>query len=188
METPTKIDFQGMEGFPTLRDSINTHVAELESRFGRITSCRVAIKGPTAHHRAGSPYEIHIHLALPDGREVNIARTKSADERQADLAFAVNDAFKRARRRLLDQVGRMRGKVKLHEAPPGATVTRLDEAGGFGFLRTGDGREIYFHRNSVLNDAFPRLAVGSAVTFAEETGDKGPQASTVRLAGKHSPG
>jgi hypothetical protein len=34
--------------------------------------------------------------------------------------------------------------------------------------------------------AFKRLAVGTHVTFVEEMGEKGPQASTVRLLRKHS--
>jgi len=42
--------------------------------------------------------EVNIHLALPDGREVNVTRTPPADEHHADLAFAINDAFKHARR------------------------------------------------------------------------------------------
>ena len=36
--------------------------------------------------------------------------------------------------------------------------------------------QVYFHRNSVLDDAFRRLAVGSRVTFAEEIGERGPRA------------
>ena len=44
---------------------------------------------------------------------------------------------------------------------------------------TGDGREIYFHRNSVLNGRFDRLERGAKVRFIEEMGEKGPQASTV---------
>ncbi len=64
-------------------------------------------------------------------------------------------------------------------------MVRIDADGGFGFIETPDGREIYFHRNSVLNDGFPRLDVGTRVTFAEEMGEKGPQATTVHIAGKH---
>ena len=56
-----------------------------------------------------------------------------------------------------------------------------------GFIETADGREIYFHRNAVLDGAFDRLSVGSEVRFIEEQGDKGAQASTVRLVGKHHP-
>ncbi len=116
METPAKIDFQGATLNQHIQHSVAQHIAALEKRFGRIIACRVVVAEPSAHHRTGGPYEVAIHLTLPDGREVNIDRTARQDERFADPAFAVNDAFKRARRRLLDQVRRMRGQVKTHEA------------------------------------------------------------------------
>jgi hypothetical protein len=72
------------------------------------------LNAPGGHHRTGGLYEINIRLALPGGREVNIARTPQADERHADLNYALNDAFKRARRQLQDQVDRMQGNVKAH--------------------------------------------------------------------------
>jgi len=142
--------------------------------------------GHTALHRTGGLYEVNIHLALPNGREVNVTRTPSADERLADLSFAINDAFKHARRQLQDEVRRMQGQVKHHEAQPTGTVKSLDAFSEFGFLEAADGHEVYFHRNSVLGDAFSRLTVGTHVTFVEELGEKGPQASTVKLLGKHS--
>jgi cold shock CspA family protein len=185
MQTPVEIDFQGMKGNDTLRASIINQVAALEERFGRITACRVAVKAPGEHHRKGAPYEITIHLLLPQGREVDIARTPVADERLADVTFAINDAFKRGRRRLRDQARRIRGEVKAHNGPPIATVRSIDDKAGFGFLETADGHEIYFHKNSVLNNAFSHLAPGMRVAFREEIGVKGPQASTVKLLGKH---
>jgi cold shock CspA family protein len=42
---------------------------------------------------------------------------------------------------------------------------------------------VYFHRNSVLDDAFEHLTVASEVRFVEEMGEKGPQAKRV---GSHS--
>jgi cold shock CspA family protein len=185
METPVEVDFQGMTPNPRIRSAIDEHIAGLEKRFGRITAGRIVVRAPTSHHQSGGVYEIHIRLSLPNGREVNIARTPSNDERHADPAYAINDAFKRARRGLQDHVRRLQGKVKTHAAEPSGTVIEIDETGGFGFIEAADGREIYFHRNSVLNDAFARLQVGTRVTFAEEQGEKGPQASTVRLSGKH---
>jgi cold shock CspA family protein len=185
MQTPVQIDFQGIDVSPTIHESIEKHVVGLEQRCGRVTACRVVLKGPGEHHRTGGLYEVNIRLALPNGREVNIARTPKADERHADLTFAINDAFKRARRRLQDQVRRLQGQVKHHAEQPMGTVTRLDESGEFGFLEAADGHEVYFHRNSVLNDGFKHLAAGTRVTFAEEPGEKGPQASTVKLLGKH---
>jgi cold shock CspA family protein len=55
-----------------------------------------------------------------------------------------------------------------------------------GFLRTPDGREVYFHRNSLVEGDFDRLEPEADVTFVEELGDKGPQASTVNLVGRHA--
>jgi cold shock CspA family protein/ribosome-associated translation inhibitor RaiA len=185
MQTPLEVDFQGMARTQQIHDAIAKHVAQLEQRYGRVTSCRVALKGPGGHHQNGGLYEVNIRLALPNGREVNVGRTAKADERHSDLTFAINDAFKRARRGLQDRVRRLQGAVKQHNGPPIGTVTRLDASCEFGFLETGDGREVYFHRNSVLDGGFSRLAAGSRVTFAEEAGEKGPQASTVKLLGKH---
>ena len=185
METPAKIDFQGTVLNEHIRQAVVAHIAALEKRFGRIISCRISVGGPSARHRNGGQYEIAIFLALPDGREVTIDRTADEDERFADPAFAVNDAFKRARRRLQDEVRRMRRDIKAHAEPPLATVAGIDRTGGFGFLKTTDGREIYFHRNSVLDGGFDKLDAGQRVVFAEEDGEKGPQASTVRIAGKH---
>ena len=184
METPIQVDFQGMKATEQVRDAINKHIVELEERCGRLTACRVVVRAPSARHRNGSLYGINIRLMLPGNREVNIDRTASADERHADFSFALNDAFKRARRRLQDEVRVMRGEIKVHAEPPLGTVTALDEDGGFGFLEAADGREIYFHRNSVLNDGFRKLAVGTRVSFAESIGDKGPQASTLKIVGK----
>jgi cold shock CspA family protein len=52
---------------------------------------------------------------------------------------------------------------------------------GYGFLTTPEGREIYFHRHSVLEPGFDRLDIDAEVRFAEEQGEKGPQASTVYI-------
>jgi len=185
MQTPLELEFQGMPGTPQIQDAIEKHVAELEQRWSRITACRVVVKGPGERHRQGGLYEVHVRLALPDGREVNVDRTPPADRRHADLTFAIDDAFKHARRQLQDQIRRVQGQVKHHEGSSTATVVRIDPSGEFGFLETGDGREVYFHRNSVLDDGFSGLKIGAHVTFAEEAGEKGPQATTVKLLGKH---
>ena len=185
MQVPVRIELQGEAHRPDVHAAIEAHVAQLEERFGRMTACQVLVDAPSARHETGGLYQVAIRLALPDSGEINIGRTPSADARNADLAFAIDHAFKRARRRLQDYARRLQGQVKQHQDQPIGTVTNLDESGEFGFIATRDGREIYFHRNSVLNNAFARLAIGTRVLFAEEMGEKGPQASTVKLLGKH---
>lgn len=184
IQTPVHTEFQDMAATDDVRAAIDDHVAQLEKRFGRLTACRVTVKGPGDRHQTGGLYGIHIRLALPEGREVNVGRTPSADERYSDLTFAIDNAFKRARRRLQDQVRRLAGQTKHHDGQPSGKVVRLDPLGEFGFLQTGDGQEIYFHRNSVL-DGMANLSVGTPVTFVEEQGERGPQASTVKVLGKH---
>jgi ribosome-associated translation inhibitor RaiA len=117
MQTPIELDFQGMDANADLKAAIAKHVAQLEERFGRLTAGRVVVKAPGGHHRTGGLYEINIHLTLPDGRDVNIDRTPQKDERYGSLNFALNDAFKRARRQLQDQIDKMEGNVKRHEGP-----------------------------------------------------------------------
>ncbi len=185
MQSPPRIEIIGVVSNPSLRDAIAKHLAQLEQRSGRITTCRIAVKSPSRSHQKGGLYEIHIHLTLSNGREVNVQRTPTADPRLSDLAFAVADAFKHARRQLQDQVRRLQGNIKQHDGILTGTVTHLDPSGAFGFIKATDGQEIYFHRNSVAGDGFARLRVGSRVTFYEEEGDKGTQASTVRILGKH---
>jgi cold shock CspA family protein len=186
METPVKIEFQGMEPIESVRSRILSWVRRLEDRCGRITACRIVVKGSSERHQTGSLYEVNMWLSLPEGRQVAVEHTPQNDERYADLAFAINDAFKRARRQLQDQVRLMQRQTKTHEVAPVGTVKRVEGAKGYGFLETSDGREIYFHQNSVLDGQFAKLKTGTRVTFTEEMGDKGPQASTVKLLGRHA--
>lgn len=124
MQTPVQLEFEGVTITPQVRAAIDDHVVQLERRFGQITSCRVTVRGAGNHHKTGGLNMVHIHLAIPDGREVNISCTPDADERHSDLAFAVNDAFKRARRQLQDQSHRLQGDVKRHEERPAASRQR----------------------------------------------------------------
>jgi hypothetical protein len=113
MQPVAQIEFQGVDPSEQVRAAIAAHVGALEMRYGRLTACRVVIKGPGERHRNGGHYAVHLKLVLPGG-ELDIARTPAADERHADLIFALNDAFKRARRQLQDKVQRQRGEIKTH--------------------------------------------------------------------------
>ena len=79
-----------------------------------------------------------------------------------------------AGRRLQNYARRQGGYVKNHEPLPEARVIRIFPEKGSGFLATLDGREIYFHQPSLINQAFRRMTPG----------EKEPQASTVRMLGR----
>lgn len=202
MQVPLQITFRNMESSPTVEKWVREAAARLETFYSQIMGCRVAVEIPHRHHRKGSTYHVRVDLTLPGGelvikRQPNIRnRVKQKGEAQVkkslevetphkNLRLAIDDAFKVAGRRLQDYARRQNGRVKTHEPPPEARVSRVLADKGYGFLITPDEREIYFHRDSVLNRGFGRLRVGTLVSFVEEQGEKGPQASTVRIVGKH---
>jgi cold shock CspA family protein/ribosome-associated translation inhibitor RaiA len=167
----TARDFTLSAAFET---EIREKAAALDTYYNRITGCDVTIEAPVDHHRKGGPFNVRIRLTVP-GKELMTNR-----QSEVGLAAAIREAFDAMRRQLEDYVREHRGDVKAHEEPPQARVSKL--LGDYGFLETADGREIYFHRNSVLNDGFEKLRVGNHVRFVEEEGNQGPQASTVTLA------
>jgi cold shock CspA family protein len=170
---------------------------KLEEFYPRIMGCRVMLERASRHHRWGNLYHVRIDLTVPGG-ELVVRRQPSLHARlqqigggklpkhlevsspHKELRQAIDDAFKAMGRRLQDYARRQRQDVKSHEPAPRAKVCKLLPAAGYGFLETPGGREIYFHRNSVLHDGFDRLKIGTVVTFVEEEGEKGPQASTVK--------
>ncbi len=88
---------------------------------------------------------------------VAMKKRLEAEAPHRDIHLTIRDAFKVAGRRLQDYARRQRGDVKLHEAPSVARVSKLVVKEGYGFLTTPDGREVYFHKDSVLNLGFRRL-------------------------------
>ncbi len=60
------------------------------------------------------------------------------------------------------------------------TIKRVIRDRGFGFIRSVDGKEIFFHRSSLHELNFDVLKEGQAVEFEMENGPKGPRAVTVR--------
>ena len=60
-------------------------------------------------------------------------------------------------------------------------MSKLFPDKGYGFLTGSDGQEIYFHKNSVLGVTFENLEIGMQVRYSAELGEKGLQATTVRI-------
>ena len=176
MQLPLQITARDISLSEAAEADIRAKAANLETYYDGIVGCRVVVEGPVRHHRKG-PFTVRIDLSLP---RTELVVDRHADE---DLYVAIRDAFDAARRRLEDYARRQRGDVKAHEEALRACVSKLFPEEGYGFLETPDGREIYFHRHSVLHPGFDRLAIGTEVRFAEELGEKGPQASTVAIIG-----
>jgi cold shock CspA family protein/ribosome-associated translation inhibitor RaiA len=186
MQLPLEIEFRNMERSDVVEADIRRHAEKLERFFDRITSCRVVFETPHQHHRQGNLYHVRIVLSVP-GRELVVDREPAEHHAHEDAHVTVRDAFNAMRRQLEDYVREVRGEVKTHHLSPRGKVVRLVPDKGYGFIETPDGRTLYFHRNALLGDTFEELSHGMEVRFHEEAGDKGPQASSVRITGSHQP-
>jgi len=62
-------------------------------------------------------------------------------------------------------------------------VKKIMKDRGFGFIRTGDGKEVFFHRSECRAIEFDRLEQGQSVDFDEESDPKGPRARNLRVSG-----
>jgi cold shock CspA family protein/ribosome-associated translation inhibitor RaiA len=181
MQVPLEISFRNTEPSDVIRSEIEQEARKLEKFYNRITSCAVTVTAPNEHHRQGGLFKIDIRIAIPEHKDIIVNRTHDDAHEHEHVRIAIKDAFAAAQRQIEDAARKMRGEVKLDSALSHGRVAKLLAGENYGFVEAADGHEIYFHRNSVLDGAFDRLTVGSEVRFAEEDGEKGPQASTVHL-------
>jgi cold shock CspA family protein len=183
MERPVEITFRNTPASPEIERVVRREAAKLERFHPGIVGCRVAIERPQRFQRAGSAYRVRIYVTAATRRPVVVTREPLDSDMHDDLRTIVLDAFRAARRQLQSLVERRRGQAKPPQEPR-ALVVRLFPEAGYGFIKTPEGRELYFHRHSVLHDDFDRLTVGTEVRFEEAEGEEGPQASTVQIVGK----
>ena len=67
---------------------------------------------------------------------------------------------------------------------PTGTIKRVFRDRGFGFIRTLDGQEIFFHRTGLRSARFEALSEGDTVEFEVESSPKGPRAVNIQVAAK----
>jgi ribosomal subunit interface protein len=175
MKLPIQITARNVDLSEPLREDLRKRAEKLDTFYDQIMRCRIVVEVPHQHQREGVQYNVRIDMTVP-GAELVVKREPSED-----LDVAVRDAFDAARRQLEEFARKRRGDVKHHEETPVAKVSALFPDRDYGFITTPDGREIYFHANSVLNEEFKKLTIGTEVRFVEEEGEKGPQASTVSV-------
>lgn len=184
MESPLEISFRNMDSSPAVEARIREKVAKLEQFFDRIVTCRVVVEAEHRRHHKGNLYNVRIAIGVP-GDEIVVNRNGPKNHAHEDVYVALRDAFNAAGRQLEDHARKVRGDVKTHEEPLTGKVLRLFPEQDYGFVQTSDGREVYFHRHSVVDGNFDDLEPGSQVrlVLAYDESAEGPQASTVKPLG-----
>ena len=197
MQTPAST-FHGLDRSEALEAEIRTRIGKLETFYQSIMDCRVLVELAQRHHETGNRYHVRIELVVPNevlvvthnaslhatAQDTDATKTTKEAELNPERKHAyvaVREAFDIARRLLQHYARRQRRTVKASARPPRGSVVQLSPIDEYGYIEAEDGHQVYFQKSSVLQNAFDRLGIGSTVTFHEEPGEKGPQASTVRL-------
>lgn len=181
MKQPVQITFHGMDRSDAVEDAVRKRVEHLDRFASDVMSCRVVVDLLQKHKHQGRPFGVRIDLTL-SGHELVVDRVE-----HEDVYVALRDAFDDMTRQLEDVVRQRRGDEKQHPRELHGEVVRLNDDGGFGFIRTADGQEYYFGRDNLASGRFEQLQIGTAVQFIAELAAQGPQAKRVSL-GKHGMG
>ncbi len=138
---------------------------------------RVVIEA-TTHHKEGG-FEIKLVASVPNDTVV-VSRKGGTVRPLLIEAFDVL-ALK------LKEILRKKRKIKKVaesslDGDSFGTIRKLSPHESYGFITTYDERDVYFHENALKNVRIDDLSEGDGVIYGETLGDKGPQASWVRLA------
>jgi cold shock CspA family protein/ribosome-associated translation inhibitor RaiA len=188
MKIQPEITYRNLDKSEAIDNLVHEKIAKLENICNYINSCHIAIEKIHDRPRSGSPYRVRIDLTVPPGHELAAEKNPGEGIQYQPLDAVVRETFDAMRQQLvkLTQLQRASEQSGRYEEAQESTglVTKLFREDGYGFLKTLDGREIYFHQNSVLHHDFDRLEIGTGVHFSLEEGEEGPQASTVKIVDK----
>lgn len=186
MQVPLEITFKDIDPSPTIESKVREKAKVLERFFDRVTSCSVVVEAPHRSHQQGKLYNVRININTP-GEQLVVTHSGPKNHAHEDINVAIRDSFAAAVRQLEDHARKVRGDVKTHDAPLHGSVLKLFPDDGYGFIKAADGREIYFHENSVVDGSYDQLQVGDEVRLVVvyDESPEGPQASTVKPVGKH---
>jgi len=180
MNLPLEITFRHMDTSATVEARISSLAARLDRFSSHIMRCHAIVEGAASAPSSGQP--VRCEDRYHNARCAVVDPTCEPSHPRARGPFvALRDAFRAARRKLQDYEREPRGAVKHHVGLPHGRISELATAQGFGGIETDDRRLIYFHHNSMLGKPFQGLTTGTEVSFAEEVGARGPQASTVHV-------
>ena len=174
-----QVEARNLEMRKVWQDKIDEETSRLERHHaGFINHLRLTIEG-TAHHKEGG-YELRVVASIPNDTVV----VKRKGEKVVPI---VVDAFNTLGMQLKELQRKRRQSFKV---PPEAAkgtgsegiVKTIYPYESYGFIVTSQGREIYFHENSLKDITMNQLSEGDDVKFGEAEGDKGPCAAWVRVA------
>ncbi len=181
MQLPIEVSYRGVAKSDEIEALVREKASRLDKFCDHISRCDVVIEHPNHAQHSGSPFRVRIDVTVPPGHELVADEKPTKHEMHEPLTRVIGDAFRNMERQLKELVARQHHKVKTHDDGAHALVSKLFAAEGYGFITDLQGRDVYFHRNSLVGMDFDKLKVGAEVRFEEISDEKGAHATSVHV-------
>lgn len=165
-----EISAQNIDVHPRWRQMIERQLKKLDGKSTALLRLHVTLVH-SRHHLRGNE-EVRL-LATARGRTLHVQKSR------ANIGDAIRAAFLALAKELESTTGHQRAPERSFGPHFSGTIVQLFPARGYGFIRTAESQEVYFHRDALHRLTFTQLREGQEVQFDVEQGDKGPQAARV---------
>jgi putative sigma-54 modulation protein len=119
MQQPLQISFHNLDHSDAAEHHVRTQVEKLLHFEPRLLGCRVTLERPHRHRHLPAP-RVCVTLTVP-GEELVIDYTPAPEHAEEDFRAAIDQAFARAKSRLVRHAGRERGeRVRRGRGAPSA--------------------------------------------------------------------
>jgi cold shock CspA family protein/ribosome-associated translation inhibitor RaiA len=142
-----------------------------------ILHLRVTIEA-TSHHKEGG-FEIKLIASVPND---TVVVTKKGESVRSSLVEAFDVLSLNLKEILRKKRKGQKGIEQTGNSDHYGIIRKISPLESYGFITSSDERDIYFHENALKNANIDDLVEGDSVFYGETVGDKGPQASWVRVS------
>jgi len=174
-----KIEAKNLDIRKSWQDKIEEERNRLTRHYANfVLHLRVTIEATPGYKEGG--FEVRLVASVPNdtvavkrwGENVRSLLTESFDVLGAQLKEIV-------KKKQNHKTAKVSGAVI--DGKSTGIVRKIFPEESYGFIVTDDQLDVFFHANSLKDVAIGELTEGDEVLFAMEVGDKGPQATWVRV-------
>lgn len=174
-----KVETRNVELRKGWRKKIDEEKEKIVRHFASfVLHLRVSIEG-TAHHKEGG-YELKLVASVPHDTVVVTRKGENVGPLLIEGFDVLTQQMKEMQRKKRQSQQKGASSTADDSAQFGV-IRKVSPFESYGFIVSQDAREIYFHENALKDISIDALTEGDAVMYGESRGDKGPQASWVRL-------
>lgn len=183
MQVPLEVTYRDVPKTDAVEALVQEKIARLERVCDHISSCHIAIEKAHDRPSSGSPYRVRIDLRVPPGHELVADQNPGEGTQYEPLEAVIRDAFEAAERQLKELNERQHDQVKTHPTQSvTGIVTQIFPEGDYGFLKTLEGQEVYFHRNRFSRMTLTALRLVLEFISLRKQESKAPRPAPLKLS------